>query len=308
MQRRGGTIWRNVRAAMPAPTGRRGFLRLGVASAPAVLAGCSGLRVVDALAPSGGYAVRPAIQYGPDPRQAMDAYLPARPGGGEPPPVVLFLYGGSWRSGERRDYRFVGSWLARTGHVALVADYRLHPAVCFPAFVEDAAAAFDVARREAEALGGDARRVVVMGHSAGAHMAALLALEPRYLGALGRTPAEIAGVVGISGPYVHDFGKVRWLAPVFPDEASRREAMVIAKARPGSPPMFLANGTADVLVPPRNATELAGRLGALGARVELRLYEQAGHADILLGLVDPLAGSSTLAMDVAAFLRSLAPV
>jgi acetyl esterase/lipase len=180
--------------------------------------------------------------------------------------------------------------------------------VSFPAFVEDAAAAFDVARREAEALGGDPRRVVVMGHSAGAHMAALLALEPRYLGALGRTPAEIAGVVGISGPYVHDFGKVRWLAPVFPDEASRREAMVIAKARPGSPPMFLANGTADVLVPPRNATELAGRLGALGARVELRLYEQAGHADILLGLVDPLAGSSTLAADVAAFLRSLAPV
>lgn len=307
MQRDGGTIWRIGRAAMPARMGRRQLLRLGAAPPALALAGCSGLQLVDAVAPADGYELREAIPYGPEPRQAMDAYLPARIGSGPPPPVVLFLYGGSWRSGDRRDYRFVGAWLARTGHVALVADYRLHPAVRFPAFVEDAAAAFDVARREAQALGGDPRRVALMGHSAGAHMAALLALEPRYLAARGRTPDEISGVVGISGPYVHDLGTVRSLAPVFPDEASRREAMVIAKARAGAPPMFLANGTADVLVPPRNAVELAGRLQGLGGRVELRLYEQAGHADILLGFVGPLAGSSTLAADVAGFLGTLGP-
>lgn len=306
MQRPHGTIWRIGRAALPG-TGRRRFLGRGAAATSVLaLSGCSGLQVVDALAPGDGYEVRPGIAYGRDPRQAMDAYLPVGRGEG-PLPVVLFLYGGSWRSGDRRSYRFVGSWLARTGHVALVADYRLHPEVSFPAFVEDAAAAFDMARREAPALGGDARRVVLMGHSAGAHMAALLALEPRYLGARGRSTGEIAGVVGISGPYVHDFGTVRWLAPVFPDVESRREAIVIAKARAGAPPMFLANGTADTLVPPRNAVELAGRLRGLGARVELKLYEQAGHASILLGLVDPLAGSSTLAADVAAFLRSLEP-
>lgn len=274
--------------------------------AASLLAGCSGLRLIDAVAPSHGYALQVGLAYGPSQRHRLDIYVPADDAMAPPPPVVLFLYGGSWRNGAREQYRFVGAWLARAGFVAAVADYRLFPEVRFPAFVEDCAAALAFLGRHAAAYGGDPGRLFVMGHSAGAHMAMLLAIEPTYLVDAGADPGRLAGVVGISGPYDHDFGTVRWLADVFPDEASRRAARVAERARSGTPPIFLANGTADSLVPPRNAVVMAQRLRATGNPVELRLYDGAGHGNILLGFVPALAGASTLGRDVAGFLTQAA--
>lgn len=274
--------------------------------AVSLLGGCSGLRLIDAVTPSAGYTLAAGLAYGPSQRHLLDIYAPLAGGAAGPPPVVLFLYGGSWRNGSRAQYRFVGAWLARAGFVAAVADYRLFPEVRFPGFVEDCAAALAFLGRHAGQHGGDPGRLFLMGHSAGAHMAMLLAIEPAYLVGAGADPDRLAGVVGISGPYDHDFGTVRWLADVFPDDWSRRAARVADRARSGTPPVFLANGMADSLVPARNAVVMAERLRQKGNPVALRLYDGAGHGDILLGFVPALAGASTLGQDVAGFLKQAA--
>jgi acetyl esterase/lipase len=284
----------------PAPAaGRRLFLQ-GIVAAP-VLAGC-GLRTIDSLTPDGAYVLEKDLPYGPGMRQRLDAYrpveLPARP-----LPVVVFIYGGSWRRGSKDDYRFLAEYLTRMGCAVLVADYRLFPEVRFPAFVEDGAAAVAWARANAARLGGDPTRVFVMGHSAGAHTAVLLGLEPRYLASVGMRSEDIAGVVGISGPYAVDLGTIRWLRQTFP-EAARAEARPFDKARAGAPPMFLATGGRDGLVDPRNTLEFGRRLEELGNRVDTRVYASAGHADILLGFSTTLSGDLTIGGDVVRFIAA----
>lgn len=302
MHGRDKAIWRIGRAAIPDP-GRRRLIQGGAMAGLALgLAACNGLQIIDAVTPDVGYARVADLSYGAAPRQTLDIYLPSDRDPHRLAPVVVFFYGGSWRQGSKDSYRFIGAYLARAGYVAVLCDYRLYPEVRFPGFVEDCAAATAFVRRVVAGYGGDPARLFLMGHSAGAHMAALLGLEPSYLAAVGFDAGDLAGIVGISGPYDHDFGTVRWLAPVFPDARSRSEARIVDKARPGAPPMFLANGTGDTLVPARNAVALAERLRGLGNRVEVRLYDGAGHGDILLGFTPALAGASTLGFDVVSFL------
>lgn len=292
------------RAGLPMPTrvGRRAALGIFVAAAGlAACSGNSGLRTIESLTPAGDYALERDVAYGPSPRQRVDVYRPRATD--TTPPIVVFFYGGSWRRGDKESYRFVGEYLSRLGVIAIVADYRLHPEVTFPAFVEDGAAAVAWAVREARSLGGDPSRVYAMGHSAGAHIAVLLALEPRYLAARGMESERLAGVIGISGPYDTDLSSIRWLRAVFPGERAGEDARAITKARAGAPPMLLANGGRDGLVSPRHAVALATRLRELGNRVDLRIYENAGHGDILLGLSSTLSGGLTLGPDLLAFVR-----
>lgn len=296
VQGRVGTIPHRGRSTPVSAGGRRLFLQ-GILAAP-VLAGC-GLRTIDTLTPDGGYVLEKDVAYGEAARHRLDAYrpaeLPARP-----LPVVVFIYGGSWRRGSKDDYRFLGEYLTRMGCVVVVADYRLFPEVRFPAFVEDGALAVAWARQHAARLGGDPNRVFVMGHSAGAHSAVLLGLEPRYLAEVGLKIPDIAGIVGISGPYAVDLGTIRWLRQTFPESAST-ESKPLDKVRAGAPPMFLATGARDGLVDPRNTLVFGKRLEELGNRVETRVYAGAGHADILLGFSTTLSGDLTIGGDVMGF-------
>lgn len=295
------TIWSFGRAhpRLERVIGRRASL--GLLFGAGWLAGCNGLRTIDTLTPSGAYELDRDVAYGPSARQRLDVYRPRDAAADAARPVVVFFYGGSWRRGAKESYRFVGEYLSRLGFIAVVADYRLHPEVTFPAFVDDGAAVVGWAVREAPRLGGDPRQVFAMGHSAGAHIAVLLALEPRYLAAQGLSPDRMAGVIGISGPYDTDLSSVRWLRAVFAGEGAGEEARVMTKVRSGAPRMLLANGGRDALVSPRHAVALATRLRELGNRVDLRIYDDAGHGDILLGLSTTLSGSLTLGGDVLAF-------
>ena len=125
--------------------------------------------VLNALAAIGSRRVEAGVAYGPLPRHKLDVYAPATaaPAGGRA--LVVFFYGGSWNSGERRDYRFVGEAFASRGVLALVADYRLYPEVRYPDFLGDCALALAHGLREAARLNTDPQRVFVMGHSAGAY-------------------------------------------------------------------------------------------------------------------------------------------
>ena len=197
--------------------------------------------------PRAGYHVERDLAYGGDPRQKLDLYIPDHLAGKAP--VILFFYGGSWQSGSKKDYLAFGQAFASKGIIVAVADYRLYPQVRYPAFVEDGARAFAFVHDHARQYGGDPRRIFVTGHSAGAYIAAMLAVDETYLRGAGADPGWIAGVIGIAGPY--DFLPLtdKDLITIF-GGADRIDTQPVHYIDGKRPPMFLAAGTDDTVVDP----------------------------------------------------------
>ncbi|MET0382719.1 MAG: alpha/beta hydrolase, partial [Burkholderiaceae bacterium] len=168
----------------------------------------AGLGLLNFVATLRGHQGPVDQRYGPLDRQRFDLYrpgasaLPAMPDGiAFGTPLVIFIYGGAWNSGQRRDYRFAGEALAARGFAVMVIDYRLFPEARYPDFLQDCARAVGYGLEHAAELGADPQRVFIYGHSAGAYNAAMLALDPRWLQAVGHSPRELAGWVGLAGPY-----------------------------------------------------------------------------------------------------------
>jgi len=159
-----------------------------------------GFLAVNAPAFFGPFTRHADIAYGSDPQHRLDVYVPDE-AAAVLSPVVVFWHGGHWRFGDKRDYRFVGAALAGSGFNAVLPNYRHYPQVKMPGFMDDAARAALWSAAHAGDYGGDPRRLYLMGHSAGAHMAALLTLDARYLAAAGEPAPQVAGVVGLSGAY-----------------------------------------------------------------------------------------------------------
>ncbi|WP_269713304.1 alpha/beta hydrolase [Caulobacter sp. NIBR2454] len=265
------------------------------------LAGCSTLDAVNAIQPKGAVSVTRGQAYGDGPRQKIDIYTPRRMAA--PSAVVVFFYGGGWETGDRADYAFVGAALAARGYVVMVPDYRLYPQVKWPAFLQDSAEAVRWAKGHAGDYGGDPQRVVLMGHSAGAYNAAMLALDDQWLNAVGLDPArDIAALVGLAGPY--DFLPLRseTLKAVFGPEPSRAATQPINQTAQGAPPTWLGTGDADKVVLPRNTERLAAKLRASGVPVETRLYPRLGHALMVGAFAIPFRFTAPVMKDVVAFL------
>ena len=276
------------------------------------LVGCTPaglLNSVSRLTGDGG--VRTAVRgaaYGSDPRQKLDVYIPSGMAAGASLPVVIFFYGGGWVDGSRGDYAFAGRAFAAQGFVAVVADYRLVPQVRFPAFVQDGALAVKWVRDNIAAIGGDPARIALSGHSAGAYIAAMLALDTRFLADIGVDPKIVRGAALLSGPYdFYPFTEQRgrdalgqWPRPA--------ETQPISFARADAPPMLLMHGTADTVVRPHNSEKLAGRLATLGAPVDLKLYPGKSHTDTIKSLSPAFRGSTPALADALAFLRRLTPL
>ena len=179
----------------------RPLLIVAIVLVALTLAACAPTSVLNALASKDTHTRTAGVAYGSGPRQQLDVYKPngTAPAGGWP--VVVFFYGGTWNNGERGAYEFVGEAMAARGILTLVADYRLYPEVRYPEFLRDNAAALSWGFTHAAGLGGNPRRVFAMGHSSGAYNAAMMALDPRWLQPTGHAPGELAGFIGLAGPY-----------------------------------------------------------------------------------------------------------
>jgi acetyl esterase/lipase len=277
-----------------------------LAMLPALLTACSGVDLLNATVATDSYRRTDGLAYGPDPRQRLDVYQPAA--SLRNAPLVVFFYGGSWSSGERGDYRFVGEALASRGIVAVVADYRLSPAFRYPAFVQDSARAVHWAFDHAAELGVDARRIFVMGHSAGAYNAAMVALDGRWLAAEGLTPSRLAGWIGLAGPY--DFlpiGDARTkIAFNWPDTPADSQPLAYAaQASQASPPALLLAPTHDSVVDPQRSTvALAGRLQSRGVRVDSALFDGVGHVTLLGSVAQVLRSKAPVLQRVSQFVQS----
>ena len=217
-------------------------------------------------------------------------------------PVLLFFYGGGWVKGARQDYGFAARAYASKGLVVVVPDYRKVPQVRFPAFIEDAADAVKWTRDNIARYGGNPDQIAVAGHSAGAHSAIMLALDPQWLANAG-APGAIKAAVGLSGPY--DFypftGRAIAAMGQWPKPA---ETQPLNFASKDAPPMMLVTGTEDTTVRPKNARNLAKKLKAVGARILLTEYAGLGHEDIAMALSLPFRRKAAVLDDSSAFLMA----
>jgi len=260
---------------------------------------CSPVGVLNALAPQDTHVITRDLAYGTDPRQKLDVYQPRA---ASRAPLVVFFYGGSWNAGERRDYRFVGEALAARGIVVAIADYRLYPEVQYPEFLNDSARAVAWANAEAQRFDADPERLFVMGHSAGAYNAAMLALDPRWLASQDMDAAQLAGWVGLAGPYDFLPSSNSDVQPVFHHPAYPQGAEPFEHVSDGAPPAFLGAARSDALVDPQqNTARLASDLCAAGVPVTLKFYERVGHMTLIGAFGRPLRSLAPVLQDVADF-------
>ncbi len=286
---------------------RRLILLAGLAALAAIgLTACSATGALNVLVRGDTYRLVPDVAYGTLPRQRLDVYTPlsAAPAAGWP--LVVFFYGGNWTSGERGEYKFVGEALAARGILTLIADYRLYPETTYPGFLEDSAKALSYGLDHARALGGDPKRVFVMGHSAGGYNAAMLALDARWLKADGHTPGELRGWIGLAGAYeFFPLEEGEPARPVFHHPDYPKNAQPIPFVTPASPPTFLGGPVNDKVVSPQRSTlAMAAKLREQGVPVELHMYEGVSHALLIGSFARPLRGLSTALADVTAWINA----
>jgi acetyl esterase/lipase len=253
----------------------RTFCRVGVAALALIVAGCGSIEFLLANAPTAFSRLDRHVDlpYGEDRRQRLDVYAPR---GAVNLPVVIFWYGGSWTEGNKKNYRFVGTTLAQHGFVAVLPDYRLYPQVAFPSFDEDGARAVAWVEQHAAEFGGDPRHIVLMGHSAGGHTAAFLALNHAFLQRFGADPQSISGLVGLSGTYVL-VADTPTLRATFPPPYTESDWQPIRFVDEHAPPTLLLHGLDDKEVLPEEAVALHEALLRVHVRAELHLYPHRGH-------------------------------
>jgi acetyl esterase/lipase len=209
------------------------------------------------------------VSFGAHPRLKLDIWAP-KAKSAKPLPVIVFFYGGGWHWGERDHYGFAARSLAAKGFVVVVPDYRLVPDAHFPDFVADSAAAVRWSQAHISEHGGDPTRIAVMGHSAGAYNALMVALDPQWLG----TSSPIKAVVALSGPtdfYPFTTDSARNAMGNAPDP---RATQPVNFARADAPPLLLIHGTADTTVRIRNARNLKAAMDA--AQGNARVIELNG--------------------------------
>jgi acetyl esterase/lipase len=290
---------------MPVGNGAGVSRRTALAGLMAALsAGCSKLAFLAANVPAafGAYRRHADLAYGADVQHRLDVYVPAETAR-QARPLVVFWHGGRWSFGDKADYRFVGAALAELGCVAVLPNYRLYPRVKLTGFMDDAARATRWAAAHAGEYGADLNRLHLMGHSAGAHLAALVTLDSRYFAADGQRAPPIAGVIGLSGPYDFLPLKEADVQDMFGPPENYPQSQPINFVHSSAPPMLLVHGLRDETVRPKNSVNFAASLRAAGVPVTLKLYPDLVHADTVAALSLPARGRAPTLADVAAFLR-----
>ncbi len=253
------------------------------------------------------------IAFGNLPREKLDVYQPSAAG---PHPVMIWVHGGGWNSGDKELYAPVAQKTLSENIVIVIPSYTLHPQANAFQQAQEIARAFVWTRENISNFGGDTKRIVLGGQSAGAHLSGLVALDPEYLAALNHSTREICGWYGIAGPYSipeqfeyqrtvkHDDAKL--LIEHFDGQENFARGSPSNYVRSDLPPILLIHGDQDETVPLSMSENFQNKLRAQNAQSELKMYRGAGHAGLLF---DALAQQKpTLLQDLASFAKSCAPV
>ena len=260
--------------------------------------------IVALVTPQTHYVRTADIPYAEGARGKLDVYVPRAAHAGAP--MVVFVYGGSWDSGEKAVYRFVGAALASRGVVVAIPDYRVYPEVRWPAFLDDNAMAVRWAKDHAADYGADPGKLFLMGHSAGAYDVAMLGLDRRWLGAVGLDPRrDVRGVIGLSGPY--DFLPLvkPELKTIFGPEDRLPDTQPINHVDGQAPPFLMVAGEADTTVYPRNTVHLAKAITARGGQAETVFYPGIKHVGTVTSFLPVFGSHIDVPRRVLAFIRKL---
>jgi acetyl esterase/lipase len=269
------------------------------------LAGCSAGGALATFEPTGGGKSAHGLVFNPvaGARGSLDVFAPRQPAAGRP--VVVFFYGGGFRRGEKSMYSFVGKALQAHGYLAVVPDYRLYPEVRYQGFLSDGAKAVRWARDHAAEYGGDPTKIVLMGHSAGGYIAAMLAVDPRWLAAEGMdSRKDVVAWVGLAGGY-GDVGPNRRGSDLFGPPETYDSTRPAAHVEKGSPASLLIAGDGDKVVDPANVDRLAGAIRKIGGRVEAVRYPRLGHTMTVGALAAPLRFWAPVYRDSVAFIDAV---
>ena len=265
-----------------------------------LLAACTGTQLLNRMTTSEGYDAHLDVVYDDATGLKLDVYSPPD---AQNVPVVIFFYGGRWSGGFRQDYKFVGQALTQQGFVTVVPDMRHYPKVRFPTFVDDAAEAVKWVHDNIEKYGGSSSKLFVMGHQSGAHIAAMLALDPDYLKAAGGKRQWLSGMIGLAGPY--DFLPLTSsdLRDMFgpPDQFDRSQPIQYADGH--NPPMLLMHGEDDPDVQVKNTRNLAAAIIHAGGAVDTVLYPKMSNNQILATIGAPLRNTSDVLTNITEFVR-----
>lgn len=221
------------------------------------------------------------LEYGSERHQRLDLYLPTD-SAKRNKKLVIFVYGGDWRSGSRESYFFVADALTSAGFIVAIPDYIKYPEGVFPAFVQDIAQAVDWLAGHIDQF-ADIDDFILMGHSAGAHTGALLVTDHRYLAAHGLPVTTIDAFVGLAGPYAY-LPQEQKYRDVFGNLDDYRRMQPLHFVTGSEPPMLLLHGGEDTTVLPVHTRKFAEKVNGLGGRAVTHYYPERGHASMVLAL------------------------
>jgi acetyl esterase/lipase len=280
-----------------------------IACAPAALES-TGLSAVSANAGLEGINRVADLAYGPLERQKLDVYQPKN--AKTPRPVMVFTYGGGFKTGSKNEYGFVAEAFSSLGYVTVIFDYRLYPQATWPAYLEDGAQAIAWVGKEIGKYGGDPNRILIAGHSAGAYIAAMLAVNPEYLRAANVPDGTIKAALTFSGAY--EFWNANrkanggFIGPeiqeVMGPADTAPQTQPINYVEKNAPPFVIVHGTDDGLLEPAQARAMKKKLEAVKVPVIYLEYPMA-HATTILAMAKPLRGLGSTFVDVRAALERL---
>jgi acetyl esterase/lipase len=271
----------------------------------AVTIACSPVKTLNAFVPNDGYELHADIAYGNLARQKLDVYQPKQrlSQSLQKPPVVLFFYGGSWDSGDKADYKFAAEAFTSNGFIAVIPDYRVYPEVKFPGFMADPAKAARWVKDHIQQFGGDPERIFLVGHSAGAHIAVMLALNAEYLAKEQLKPSDFRATIGLAGPYDFLPLKSNRLKEIFGPEDQLWKSQPIEFVSGHNQPMLLLVGLKDTTVWTHNTFNLAAKIKANGGPVQVVEFPTYGHIDMAAKLAKPLRGNGDLLKPIVEFIN-----
>lgn len=269
-----------------------------LAAAIIFCSGCTelGAGVANIPAYLNGQPVAENLSYGPHDLNRLDVYAPEN---ARQAPVIVFFHGGRWQQGSKNIYKFVGQRFVSLGYVVVIPDYRKFPQVKYPEFVREGAKAIQWVQDNASRYGGNPQQIFLMGHSSGAHTAAMLSVNENYL-----PDGIVKGFAGLAGPF--DFiPQAEDIRAIFGPPANFPKLRVTGYVDANDPPMLLLHGSADEAVKLSNLKKLKAGLNRHGVRVESKIYPDISHAGIVEALTWVYDDKAPVAQDVNEFFRSL---
>ena len=259
------------------------------------------------------------IPYADDDRHTLDFYVPTAYS--EDKPLIVFIHGGGWDEGHKDDYKFAGLAFSEMGYLTVIPNYRLYPQVQFPHFIEDVAVAIGSLPTQLTELGLKFNRplsVILVGHSAGAHSAAMLVSKAEYL-LQAQAQVEVKGFVGLAGPYdlplddelvVGKFDGVA-LRDVSEQQIDSghvhngHDANPINLASANMPKALLIHGAKDITVGPYHSERFQRRLNHLGVPCQHIVYAGTNHRHLVGALSVFGRFLNPVYKDIERFLKSL---